>query len=336
MSGPDPGAEDRERRRAERAARRAAPARSRRPAPRRAASRRSRPASRSRSRGGALLAGLVAAAVVAVAALALLRGGGGGDDDGAPAAHATKPTTTHAAKHRRTPLGPSVTGAAARRAVVPILMYHVIAPPPAGTPYPELWVTPERFAAQMHALAAAGYHGITLRQAFAAWDHGARIPEHPVVVSFDDGYRSHSASAAPVLKTLGWPGVLNLEIHNAGPEGISLSRLHGLVRAGWEIDSHTVSHPDLTTLGVDELSTELTRSRAWIERELGVAADFFCYPAGKYDATVVAAVRAAGYRGATTELPGAATAHSDPYLLPRVRVSGSDSAASVLSALTPA
>ena len=215
-------------------------------------------------------------------------------------------------------------------------MYHVVAPPPPGTPYPELWVTPERFAAQMHALATAGYHGITLGQAFAAWRDGARIPEHPVVVSFDDGYRSHSAAAAPVLRTLGWPGVLNLEIHNAGPQGISLARLHGLVRDGWEIDSHTVSHPDLTTLSPEALPDQLVRSRAWIQRELGVGADFFCYPAGKFDPAVVTAVRTAGYRGATSELPGAAGADSDPYRLPRVRVSGADSPASVLAALTPA
>ena len=318
MSGVDPGAEERELRRAERARRRAQPP----------------PRRRSRSHGPArLLAALALVAVGAAAAFALTRTGGGDPSPDARAQRAGSTSATHVALR---PLGPTVTGAAARRAIVPILMYHVIAAPPPGTPYPQLWVTPEAFAAQMHALATAGYHGITLAEAFAAWEHGARIPEHPVVVSFDDGYRSHSTAAAPVLKTLGWPGVLNLEIDNAGAGGITLSRLKRLVRDGWEIDSHTVTHPDLTTLGPDALRAELARSRAWIERELGVPADFFCYPAGKYDPTVVTAVRAAGYRGATSELPGAATARSDPYLLPRVRVSGTDSATSVLAALTPA
>jgi len=63
----------------------------------------------------------------------------------------------------------------------------------------------------------------------------------------------------------------------------------------------------------------------------GVRADVFCYPAGRFDARVVAAVRAAGDDVATTELPGAATARSDPFTLPRVRVSGSDTAGSVLA-----
>ena len=162
----------------------------------------------------------------------------------------------------------------------------------------------------------------------------AQSPERPVVISFDDGYRSHSTAAAPVLRTLGWPGVLNLEINNVGRGGISLGRLRGLVRDGWEIGSHTVHHPNLTTLGPVALRSELVRSRAWIHRRLGVDPAFFCYPAGRFDAAVVAAVRAAGYHGATTELPGPATAREDPYRLPRVRVTGSESADAVLAALT--
>jgi peptidoglycan/xylan/chitin deacetylase (PgdA/CDA1 family) len=233
-------------------------------------------------------------------------------------------------------LGATVSGAAARRTVIPILMYHVIAAPPAGTPYPELWVAPAAFRAQMFALARAGYRGVTLSQAFAAWRDGAPVPARPVVISFDDGYRSHSTVAAPVLRKLSWPGVLNLEINNVGADGISLRRLRGLVRDGWEIDSHTVNHPDLTTLGPAALRDELMRSRSWVRRRLGVDAAFFCYPAGRFNTTVVAAVHAAGYRGATTTLPGPATARDDPYQLPRVRVTGGETAGSVLAVLRSA
>ena len=55
--------------------------------------------------------------------------------------------------------GPTVSGDAARQAVIPILMYHVISAPPAGTPYPELWVAPAAFRAQMYALAARATAG---------------------------------------------------------------------------------------------------------------------------------------------------------------------------------
>ena len=73
----------------------------------------------------------------------------------------------------------------------------------------------------MRALRRAGYHAITLRQAFDAWQHGGPLPRKPVVVSFDDGYLSQYRYARPVLRRLGWPGVLNLELRNLGKGGLS-------------------------------------------------------------------------------------------------------------------
>lgn len=319
----DPDAERRARR-AERARRGAAPER------RRAARRRQR-------RRGALaaVALLVLAAVAAAGVLAL---GGGG-----PRARSSGSSTGAAQRSQRRPQGrrqglpayhgPVVAGAAARRIPVPILMYHVVSDPPPGTPYPDLWVSPPAFRAQVRALAAAGYHGVTLSQVFAAWSRGAALPRRPVVLSFDDGYRSQSAVAGPALRRAGWPGVLDLEIANAGRGGISIARLRRLLRDGWEIASHTLTHPDLTTLPAARLRAELVRSRAWIRRRLGVTPEFFCYPAGRYDATVIAAVRAAGYRGATTELPGRARPREDPFRLRRIRVARGDTASAVLASL---
>jgi peptidoglycan/xylan/chitin deacetylase (PgdA/CDA1 family) len=185
----------------------------------------------------------------------------------------------------------------------------------------------------MRALRKAGYWAITLRQAFDAWEHGGPLPRHPVVVSFDDGYLSQYTHARPVLARLGWPGVLNLELRNLGPKGITGHEVRGLMAHGWEVDSHTLTHPDLTTVGDAQLREELVGSRRAIRRRFGAkTAEFFCYPAGKYDARVVAAVRAAGYRGATTVDEGLG-ARGERFVLKRVRVNGSDTAASVLARL---
>jgi peptidoglycan/xylan/chitin deacetylase (PgdA/CDA1 family) len=219
---------------------------------------------------------------------------------------------------------------------VPILMYHVVSAAPAGTANPELWVAQDTFAAEMRALRKAGYHAVTLRQAFNAWQHGGPLPRKPVVVSFDDGYLSQYTHARPVLRKLGWPGVLNLELRNLGKDGITEREVRVLMADGWELDSHTLTHPDLTTVSDAQLRGELVDSRKEIRRTFGSkTAEFFCYPAGRYDARVVAAVRAAGYRGATTVDEGVGT-RAEPFTLKRVRVNASDTPDTLLSRLSGA
>jgi peptidoglycan/xylan/chitin deacetylase (PgdA/CDA1 family) len=272
--------------------------------------------------------------VLATLAAVALAGCGGGH----PRASRPTPTPspTRAPRRHRPPVLPAapaqVHGAAARRMPVPILMYHVVATAPAGTPYPGLWVPTRTFAAQMQALRRAGYHAITMAATFAAWRHGAPLPRRPVVLSFDDGYLGDYTHARPVLRRLGWPGVLNLLLANVRPGDLSARQVRGLIRAGWEIDSHTLTHPDLTSVGEPQLRRELAGSQARIRRLFGQPAHFFCYPVGRYDARVVAAVRAAGYWGALTEDEGYGSA-SEPYTLKRVRVQHGESPAALLAAL---
>jgi peptidoglycan/xylan/chitin deacetylase (PgdA/CDA1 family) len=209
-------------------------------------------------------------------------------------------------------------------APVPILMYHVIAPPPTGAPYPGLYVKPADFRGQVGWLAAHGYHAVTLRRVYDYWRGTEALPRNPVVLTFDDGYRSDFTVALPTLRARHWPGVLNLEVRNLQPVwGTRPGMVRKLIAAGWEIDAHTLTHPDLTTVDPAELRREVAGSRAAIRRMFHVPVDFFCYPAGRYDAAVLAAVRAAGFLGATTETEGLARPHSLDTL-DRVRVNGSD------------
>ncbi len=203
---------------------------------------------------------------------------------------------------------------------VPILMYHVIGDPPPGAPYPELFVSRHDFAVQMRYLEGHGYTAVTLRQLVAYWRGKGRLPAKPVVLTFDDGYRGDCTVAAAILQRIGWPGVLDLCMNAVGPHrDLPASLVRGLARRGWEIDDHTLTHPDLTTLDAAGLRREIFVSRGVIRRLTGQPVSFFCYPAGRYDATVVRAVKAAGFAGATTENVGPATI-ADLYALPRIRV----------------
>jgi peptidoglycan/xylan/chitin deacetylase (PgdA/CDA1 family) len=215
-------------------------------------------------------------------------------------------------------------------------MYHVINPPPAGAPFPGLYVSASEFAAQMQGLANAGYHAITQDQMWAYWKRGVPLPPgKPIVVSFDNGYQSQYTNALPVLRRLGWVGNENIQLTGLPPSqgGLSESQVKGLVSAGWELDTQGVSHADLIALNATQLAEQVAGSRRTIQQRYGVPVNWFCYPSGHYDATVIAAVRSAGYTGSTTVVPGWAGPESDPYRLPRLRVLGGTSPVSLLSEL---
>jgi peptidoglycan/xylan/chitin deacetylase (PgdA/CDA1 family) len=216
---------------------------------------------------------------------------------------------------------------------VPILMYHVISDPLPGAPYPELYTPRATFTVQMRALHRRGYHAVTLAQVDRYWHKAYALPRRPIVLSFDDGYLSDYTHARPVLRRFGWPGVLNLEVNNVLTRGdLSARHVRALVADGWEVDSHTVSHPDLTTLPPARLRTELVKSRSWLRRRFHVPVDYFCYPSGRYDRTVMAAVKAAGYRLATTTQPGLARPNA-AFALDRIRVDGTDGVRGLLGKL---
>jgi len=210
--------------------------------------------------------------------------------------------------------------APAARAPVPILVYHAIRTAPADARLPSLFVRPREFAAQVRALRRAGYRAVTLQR---VWDSGhgrVRLPRRPVVLSFDDGYASQVDIALPVLRRERWPAVLNVALDWIGELGGDAA-LRRLIEADWQIDGHSRTHPDLTRVSPAQLADETAGARAELQRRFGVKARFFAYPGGRYDARVVAAVRKAGYLGATTVRRAFATPAA-PYALARVQVDG--------------
>lgn len=229
----------------------------------------------------------------------------------------------------------SAAGGGLSDAAVPILMYHLIAPPPAESDYPGLYVRPATFARQMEYLREQGYEAVSLARVFDAWDGKATLPDKPVVLSFDDGYPSHYLVAAPIMEQYGWKGLLNADWKVLDESPRLLAQVRLLAEAGWEMGSHTLSHPDLTTLDDAQLEEEVAGSRAMLRKQLDVPIEFFCYPAGRYDDGVVAAVEAAGYRGATTTDRGLAT-RDDPYRLRRIRVDDTLSGAGLAAAMKAA
>jgi peptidoglycan/xylan/chitin deacetylase (PgdA/CDA1 family) len=135
-------------------------------------------------------------------------------------------------------------------------------------------------------------------------------------VTFDDAYRSIGEHAAPLLSRLGLPGTLfvptqwvgsekpmswsGIDRYVGGPHEtellpLSWEEIAALSDAGWEIGSHTRSHPDLTTLGDDALDAELAGSRSDVEERLGHPCRAIAYPYGHLDGRVIRAAERADY-----------------------------------------
>jgi peptidoglycan/xylan/chitin deacetylase (PgdA/CDA1 family) len=213
-------------------------------------------------------------------------------------------------------------------------MYHVIAPPPARAPFPGLYVAPSEFAEQMKALKEAGWHAVTLDHLSAYWERGAPLGAgKPIVLTFDNGYRSQYTQALPVLRQLGWVGDENIQLSGLPPSqgGLSQEQVRGLINAGWELDTQGYSHADLIRLGAGELHYQVAVTRKTLQQRYGVPVNWFCYPSGHYDPTVIAAVKAAGFVGSTTVIPGWAAPAEDRYRLHRLRVLGGTSGQGLLS-----
>jgi peptidoglycan/xylan/chitin deacetylase (PgdA/CDA1 family) len=224
-----------------------------------------------------------------------------------------------------------------------VLAYHAVS---------ERWradlsVTPARLASQLEGLVARGYRAATFHAAVHAPPH-----DRTLAVTFDDAYRSILALALPIMQPLEivgtvfvptdftgaklvWPGIDEWVggPHDEELQAMSEDELRTLRDAGWEIGSHTCSHPRLTELDDAALQSELVESRLRCEAILGGPCTTIAYPYGDHDDRVVAATHAAGYDAACT-LPERMT-RPRPLQYPRVGVYHDDSEARFNAKVSP-
>jgi peptidoglycan/xylan/chitin deacetylase (PgdA/CDA1 family) len=257
-----------------------------------------------------------------------------------PSSRPPVPSTTASAS------GPAQTGRTSPSTVqpgtasVPILVYHVINSQPAGSSaLPALYVPTSDFSSQMQALKTNGWHAVTLDQVQANWTRGTSLgPGKPIVITFDNGYASHYTNALPVLKGLGWTAVENLQLTGLPPSegGLTDTQIRALIAAGWELDTQGLDHTNLTTLDPARLANDVTMARQTLQSRYGAHANWFSYPSGDYNSTVTAAVRAAGYVGATTVNQGWASPKQDRFRLPRLVVAAGTSPTALLAQIAAA
>ena len=185
----------------------------------------------------------------------------------------------------------------ARKAKVPVLMYHDILP----TKEVFFDVTPEELEADFELMKSKGVTPISLDQLIIHLRTGSPLPEKPVLLTFDDGYGGHYEYVYPLLKKYKYPAVFSVYTKNMG---INTGRSH----VTWEqlkimvedplvtIAGHSKTHPpDLTKLSDEELIREIKESKEILEKELSKSIRYFTYPTGKNDQRVRKIVEEAGY-----------------------------------------
>ncbi len=169
-------------------------------------------------------------------------------------------------------------------------MYHYISEPPqdADKYRKDLSITPADFRTQMAYLAANGYETVDLYDLTLAITAKKDLPEKPVIITLDDGYRDNYENAFPILQENGQKAtffVVTEFIDNGYSDYMTWEMAEEMAAAGMRIEPHSKTHADLTGREHDYLIYEILGSQETIAAHIGYTPRYFCYPGGRYDQT---------------------------------------------------
>jgi peptidoglycan/xylan/chitin deacetylase (PgdA/CDA1 family) len=225
------------------------------------------------------------------------------------------------------------------RRCVPILMYHSISPNLFGlsNPYYQINTTLEMFSMQMRWLRNDGYSALSLSEMVEALSTDMEI-EKKVVITFDDGYRDVLTDGLPIMKQCGFTATIFLatdRIHETpmrfeGVDYLAWGDVRELQKEGMDFGSHTVTHPDLRSMGPEQIDYELGYSKEVIEQKLGVVVESFSYPFPfpeedrDFTRFLSDTLENLGFKNGVSNVIGRAHQDSNPYFLPRLRMNSWD------------
>jgi peptidoglycan/xylan/chitin deacetylase (PgdA/CDA1 family) len=218
---------------------------------------------------------------------------------------------------------PSNIQAAANEKVIPVFCYHRITPKIAS-PYD---LTPEQLEAHFQFFKNNGYQPITTSQLLQYRKKPALFPEKPVLLTFDDGTKSHYTQVLPLLEKYGFKATFFIfpnATRGSKKRWLSWDELAEIAGAGMDIGSHALSHPYLTSRdNMDDqqyhawLEKELVQSKRTLEEKLQIRVNALAYPFGLYNREVEAAAIKAGYKEMFSINMGLNRLRENPYRLKR-------------------
>jgi peptidoglycan/xylan/chitin deacetylase (PgdA/CDA1 family) len=201
---------------------------------------------------------------------------------------------------------------------IPVLNYHQVE----DNVNNPLTLSNQEFEEQMAYLHRHGYNSITPDQLIMHLRTGAALPDKPVLITFDDGYRDNYMNAYPIMKKYGFTGTVFLITDLVGHNSwyLDWQQIRKMQQDGFIFGSHTLNHVSLTTLAPDEARRQLIKSREGIEWRLGTPVRYFAYPTGAYNKEIEELVKNSGYEAAFTVDFGRVSITSDGYALERIPI----------------
>ena len=214
---------------------------------------------------------------------------------------------------------------------IPVLMYHRIADDQAPISSHGIWVTADQLSAQLHSLRTRGFETITFRDYDRFLQGQGPLPPRPIILTFDDGYEDNYTIAFPLLRNSDCRAVIfavtdkkrRTNFWDSGEPTATLltsRQMQELNRSGFEIGSHTVTHPRLTQTSVEVIRRELSESRDSLQQILGSEVLSFAYPYGALQPAVKSLVEEAGYKFAVAADSGPMTFYQDFLEIRRTQV----------------
>ncbi|EQA55488.1 polysaccharide deacetylase [Leptospira kmetyi serovar Malaysia str. Bejo-Iso9] len=191
---------------------------------------------------------------------------------------------------------------------VPVLCYHHLAAE--GGPMGGYNLHPNLLEEQFKFLKAAGYQTVRLDQ-FYAYINGKKpsdFPEKPILLTFDDGSKTHLEVLVPLLKKYGFTASIFIypSIISSGKKYyLTWDQLKSALDSGvLDLGSHTLYHPKLPTMSRALIRKQLLESKQILETKTGRKVVDLAYPFGLFDPRVIEEAKAIGYRMAFTVNPG--------------------------------
>lgn len=145
-----------------------------------------------------------------------------------------------------------------------------------------------------------------------------------IILTFDDGHFSNYYLAYPLLLEYGFKATFFIIADRINKKHyLSDEQIKEMSDNGMEIGSHGLTHKYFPLMNAEEMSFELSESKRILEPIINKSVNCFAFPGGHYNGDALRTLRASGYSGACSCLPGLNSGRTNRYLLKRIEIRGS-------------